>query len=66
MNHHPAVDEAAEDLVEAVKDLTQQLEETASETGAVTALMDSITRARNSVRIIPILLIQSIIQYYGT
>lgn len=66
MNHHPAVDEAAEDLVEAVKDLTQQLEKTASETGAVTALMDSINRARNSVRIIPILDIRSLIKYSVT
>ena len=38
---HPAVDEAAVDLDEAIRDLTQQLEETASDTGAVTALVDS-------------------------
>ena len=52
VNHHPAVDEAAEDLVEAIKDLTEQLEETASDTGAVTALVDSINKARSAVSII--------------
>lgn len=46
---HPAVDEAAVDLDEAIRDLTQQLEETASDTGAVTALVDSIKKARSSV-----------------
>jgi len=49
INHHPAVDEAAEDLVEAIKDLTQQLEEAASDTGAVTALVNSINKARSAV-----------------
>ena len=43
------MDEAAEDLTEAVKDLTQSLEESAVATGAVTALVDSINRARTSV-----------------
>ena len=46
---HPAVDEAAEDLMEALKDLQQQLEETANETGAVTALVDSINTAKETV-----------------
>jgi talin len=49
INFHPPVDEAAEDLVEAVKDLTQQLEEAAAGTGAVSALVDSINRARTGV-----------------
>ena len=39
--------------MEAIKDLTQQLEEAESETGAVTALLDSINKARTSVRILP-------------
>ncbi|XP_066931569.1 talin-2-like isoform X1 [Clytia hemisphaerica] len=46
---HPAVDEAAVDLDEAINDLTQQLEETASDTGAVTALVDSIKKARTGI-----------------
>ena len=50
VHHHPAVEEAAEDLVEALKDLTQQLEEAASDTGAVTALVNSINKARSAVR----------------
>ena len=50
VHHHPAVDEAAEDLAEAIKDLTQQLEEAASDTGAVTALVNSINKARSAVR----------------
>jgi len=48
---HPAVDEAAVDLDEAIQDLTTELEETASDTGAVTALVDSIKKARTSVRL---------------
>ncbi|XP_057316525.1 talin-2-like isoform X2 [Hydractinia symbiolongicarpus] len=49
VNYHPAVDEAGTDFIEAIKDLTQQLEETAGDTGAVTALVDSINRARTSI-----------------
>ena len=59
MNHHPALDEAAKDLLVAVKGLTQQLEEMANESGAVTILLDSINKARTSVRILPTLDIQS-------
>ena len=42
---HPAVDEAAENLTEAIDDLTRQLEEVAGDTGVMTALVDSITKA---------------------
>ena len=56
VHHHPAVEEAAEDLVEALKDLTQQLEEAASDTGAVTALVNSINKARSAVRKLDIIL----------
>uniref|UniRef100_A0A7M5V5A6 Talin n=1 Tax=Clytia hemisphaerica TaxID=252671 RepID=A0A7M5V5A6_9CNID len=51
VNHHPAVEESAEDLVEAIKDLTQQLEEAAGETGAVTALVNSINKARSAITV---------------
>ena len=55
MNFHPAVDTAAQDLVEALHDLTQQLEETAGDTGAVMALVDSINKARSSVMSVKIM-----------
>ena len=42
---HPAVDEAAENLTEAIDDLTRQLEEVAGDTGVVAALVDSISKA---------------------
>ena len=49
-NTHPVVDEAAGDMKDAVKDLTDTLEEAASETGAVTGLVESISKAMNEVR----------------
>eukprot|EP00794_Sanderia_malayensis_P019501 gene19501-21428_t len=42
---HPAVDEAAENLTEAIDDMTKQLEEIAGDTGVVAALVDNITKA---------------------
>lgn len=63
MKHHPALDEAAKDLLVAVKGLTQQLEEMANESGAVTILLDSINKARTSVRILPTLDIQSLFTF---
>ena len=63
MNHHPALDQAAKDLLVAVKGLTQQLEEMANESGAVTILLDSINKARTSVRILPTLDIQSLFTF---
>ncbi|XP_047132289.1 talin-2 isoform X2 [Hydra vulgaris] len=51
LSFHPAVDAAAQDLCEALRDLTQQLEETAGDTGAVMALVDSINKARTSINV---------------
>jgi len=42
---HPAVDESAQNLVEAIDDLTKQLEEIAGDTGVVAVLVDSIAKA---------------------
>ncbi|XP_071498741.1 talin-1-like [Diadema antillarum] len=42
---HPAVDEAAQGMKEAVDDLMTTLEEAASEFGIVTGMMDSISKA---------------------
>ncbi len=39
------MDEAAGNLNEAINDLSQLLEEVAGDTGVVTALVDSITKA---------------------
>lgn len=47
---HPAVDDAAKNMQDAVKDLTHTLEEAASETGAVTGLIESISKAMNEVK----------------
>ena len=47
---HPDIDEAAEGMKEAVRDLSQALEEAASETGAVSGLIDSIGKALAEVR----------------
>lgn len=48
-NAHPIVDDAAKNMHDAVKDLTDTLEEAASETGAVTGLVESISKAMNEV-----------------
>ena len=48
-NAHPIVDDAAKNMQDAVKDLTDTLEEAASETGAVTGLVESISKAMNEV-----------------
>lgn len=42
---HPAVDEAAQNLIEALDDVKMHLEEIAGDTGVVTALVESITKA---------------------
>ena len=42
---HPAVDEAAQGMKEAVDDLIATLEEAASEFGIVTGMVDSISKA---------------------
>lgn len=42
---HPDIDEAAQGMKEAVRDLGQTLEEAASETGVVSGLIDSIGKA---------------------
>ncbi len=48
-NAHPIVDDAAKNMQDAVQDLTDTLEEAASETGAVTGLVESISKAMNEV-----------------
>lgn len=47
---HPDIDEAAQGMKEAVRDLGQTLEEAASETGVVSGLIDSIGKALAEVR----------------
>ena len=42
---HPDIDEAAQGMKEAVKDLAHTLEEAASESGVVSGLIDSIGKA---------------------
>ncbi|XP_065063830.1 talin-like isoform X3 [Rhopilema esculentum] len=42
---HSAVDESANNLTEAINDLTRQLEEIAGDTGVVAVLVDSINKA---------------------
>jgi talin len=48
-NTHPIVDDAAKNMHDAVKDLTDTLEEAASESGAVTGMVESISKAMNEV-----------------
>ncbi|XP_073240951.1 talin-like [Porites lutea] len=45
VHSHPDIDEAAQGMKEAVKDLGQTLEEAASESGVVSGLIDSIGKA---------------------
>ena len=47
---HPDIEEAAQGMKEAVRDLGQTLEEAASESGVVSGLIDSIGKALAEVR----------------
>ena len=47
---HPDINEAAQGMKEAVRDLGHTLEEAASETGVVSGLIDSIGKALAEVR----------------
>lgn len=47
---HPDIDEAAQGMKEAVKDLGHTLEEATSESGVVSGLIDSIGKALAGVR----------------
>ena len=51
---HPDIDEAAQGMKEAVKDLGHTLEEAASESGVVSGLIDSIGKALAEVRVITV------------
>jgi talin len=46
---HPAIDEAAESMKDAIQDLKNTVEQEASESGVVSGLVDSISKTLTSV-----------------